>query len=176
MSNNIFFTADTHVGHSNIIKYCKRPFDTHEEMDEAMLDRFNSVLKPGDLLYHLGDVAWSSYPLDTWFTRLRTKEVHLVKGNHDPKTTTSYHGFRSVCDGLRTLSVSNVHFVLCHYPMRSWVGRGRGTMQLYGHVHNTMPGIGRQMDVGVDTNNFYPWALEDVVAKMKDVLFMPEQG
>lgn len=50
MSNNVWLTADTHLGHCNIIKYCKRPFASFEDMNEGIIQRFVEVLRPGDSL------------------------------------------------------------------------------------------------------------------------------
>ena len=52
---NIWFTADFHLGHKNIIRYCNRPFQTVEEMNQEILERLNSRVKPTDILYFLGD-------------------------------------------------------------------------------------------------------------------------
>jgi calcineurin-like phosphoesterase family protein len=52
---NTWFTADFHLGHKNIIRYCKRPFDTVEEMDRIIIERLNSLVKTNDILYFLGD-------------------------------------------------------------------------------------------------------------------------
>jgi len=176
---NTWFTADTHFGHARIIQYCNRPFQDAEEQDEAILERFNSVIKPGDLLYHLGDICWSTFNLSKFFGRLNTQEVHLIKGNHDNKHGSEYSRFRSVSD-LKHLSVgvdgTITAFVLCHYPMRTWKSKGRGGYHLYGHVHGRMPGLDRSMDVGVDTNNFYPYSAEEIVAKLKDQPFYAEEG
>ena len=54
----IYFTADTHLGHANIIKYCKRPFSSTREMDEIIYCNWAAVVRPQDCVYHLGDVAW----------------------------------------------------------------------------------------------------------------------
>ena len=182
MSINTWFTADTHLGHGRIIEYTNRPFrdaagrPDPQRMNAAILDRFNSVLRRGDVLYHLGDVSWSSYNKQTGFIdRLNTKEIHLVWGNHDHPKDFKQLPFRSFAD-IKSITAAGQRFVLCHYPMRSWRGKGNGTMQLYGHCHNSLPGLGRQMDVGVDTNDFYPWHVEDVIKKLKDVPFYPEEG
>lgn len=167
--SNIWFTADTHFGHSNIIRYCNRPFSSHEEMDEELLRRFNEVIRPGDILYHLGDVSWSTYDLSKFFDRLKTKEVHLIYGNHDTKAT-KHQNIRSYND-IKTLNKGGSHITMFHYPMRTWSTRGHGGFQLYGHVHGKMDGIGRQMDVGVDTNNFYPYELTQIQEKLNGIPF-----
>lgn len=169
LMQNIFFTADTHFGHSNIIKYCNRPFNSHEEMDAEILKRFNSVIKRGDILYHLGDVSWSTYDLDKFFSRLNTKEVHLIYGNHDKPKVTRHPHIRSYCD-IRKINPGHP-IVLCHYAMNSWPGKGSGSFQLFGHSHGKLAGIGRSMDVGVDTNNFYPYEFSEIKDKLSQIPF-----
>lgn len=177
--SNVFFTADTHFGHGNIIRYCNRPFKDFDEQDEEILRRFNSVIKRGDLLYHLGDVCWSTFKLEKFFDRLNTQEVHLIRGNHDNKKPVEYRRFRSQQD-LKEISVTvngvREHFTLLHYPMRTWRSKGRGGYHLYGHVHGRMAGVGRSMDVGVDTNDFYPYSAEQVVERLKSRPFYEEEA
>jgi len=165
--NDVFFTADTHFGHSRIIKYCNRPFQNHEEMDESIIQRFNSVIKKGDRLYHLGDVAWSSWPVGQFFDRLNTKSVFLVWGNHDGEFTRHPN---IICYwDLKRLKMPERSVYLCHYAMRSWCGKSDGVYQLYGHSHGTLPGLGRQMDVGVDTNNFYPYEWAEIRQRLDSI-------
>ena len=57
---NTWFIADFHLGHSNIIRYCGRPFVSVEEMDQAILERLNASVKPSDTLYFLGTFAWEA--------------------------------------------------------------------------------------------------------------------
>lgn len=166
--SNIFFTADTHFGHGRIIEYCSRPFSSHEEMDEAMISRFNEVIRPGDILYHLGDIAWSSWDLSQ-LRRLNTKAIHLILGNHDKHKLPEYQKY---CQWVG--EYKEIHFekgspstCLFHYPMRSWHSKGKGGFALYGHCHGSLePGLDRSMDVGVDTHNFYPYAWEEITQRL----------
>lgn len=169
-----FFSADLHLGHSNIIRYCNRPFSSSEEMDEEILRRFNSRLRPGDHLYLLGDICWSTFKIGPWLDRLNTKEVFVIRGNHDKNEKNLKHpSIRWVKDlhGVMFGPEFTPYVVMCHYPMRTWNHKGRGAYQLYGHVHGMMPGEGRQMDVGVDCHNFYPYSLDEIKERMEGIPF-----
>lgn len=173
---DVWFSADLHLGHGRIIQYCNRPFADHQTMDECIIQRFNEVVKKGDVLYILGDVSWASFDIHNYFLkRLNTREVHLILGNHDNLDPKRYldMGFRSVSEykeirmdvvkGTPEVAGSSRSVVLCHYPFRSWNGKGKGGFALYGHCHgNLEPGLDRSMDVGVDTNDYYPYAWEDI--------------
>lgn len=47
----IFFTSDLHFGHKNIIQYDQRPFSSVDEMDAALIERWNRKVSPEDLVY-----------------------------------------------------------------------------------------------------------------------------
>lgn len=166
---NVFFTADTHCGHDNIIRYCNRPFSGPDEMLEVMVERANAVLRKGDVLYHLGDVAWSTFKWEDYFHRLNTQEIHLIMGNHDdPKKARAAKWLRSVAD-IKMIHVGSYHVAMCHYAMKSWPSRSHGALHCFGHSHGKLKGDGRSMDVGVDCWGYAPISLEEVADKLKDI-------
>lgn len=79
----IWFTSDTHFSHKNIIKYCERPFDDTDHMDETIIENWNSVVAPEDMVYHLGDIALG--PIDQSLAKVARLNGHkiAVLGNHD---------------------------------------------------------------------------------------------
>jgi predicted NUDIX family phosphoesterase len=83
MAQSVFFTADTHFGHRNVINYSKRPFRDIEEMDEALIANWNAVIRPGDLVYHLGDFALCDVERATKIVARLVGQKYLVFGNHD---------------------------------------------------------------------------------------------
>lgn len=150
--NNIFFTSDTHFDHANVIKYSNRPFSSKEEMNEAMIERWNSAVGKRDIVYHLGDFAFSRTP-ENFFNRLNGNK-HLILGNHDRGQTLKLpwvwqkHMFE--------LKIDKQPIVLCHYAMRTWNRSHYGAVQLYGHSHGQLPGTSQSLDVGVDCWNYTP--------------------
>jgi calcineurin-like phosphoesterase family protein len=81
---NIWFTADFHFGHSNIIRYCNRPFQSVEEMDRTILDSLYDSAKANDILYFLGDFCIGSKAKALEYRKqIRCKKIFAVPGNHD---------------------------------------------------------------------------------------------
>src|SRR5438067_3417368 len=82
--NNIWFTSDHHWGHANIIRLAGRPFGSLHEMDEALIERWNEHVRPGDTVYHLGDIFLHKELSRARAIRDRLKgNICLVKGNHE---------------------------------------------------------------------------------------------
>jgi calcineurin-like phosphoesterase family protein len=79
----IYFTADQHFGHTNIIKHCNRPFDAVAEMDEYLLAQWNNCVDVNDTVYILGDLFFrNTISADEYVCWLHGKK-HLIKGTHD---------------------------------------------------------------------------------------------
>lgn len=164
-----FFTADTHFGHDNIRRLAKRPFETLEQMDEVLIARWNTAVGPQDIVWHIGDFAYrGAMSAEAYRARLNG-EIHLVAGNHDVKVRKGAPGiFASIHDIAEVKIAKDRTVVLCHYPMREWPGAWHGTWHLFGHVHGRLDKEphGYSMDVGVDTNDFRPYAIEDITQRL----------
>lgn len=154
-----FFTADTHAYHLNIIKYCDRPFTTVEEMNSTMIERWNSVVKPEDTVYHLGDVVFgpgSLEHLEEFVTSLNGHKV-LITGNHDRQTVQWYkdHGFEYVYTG-EFWKYKNSHILLSHrpYPIK------HPYINIHGHTHNLLhTQESCYKCVSVEQTDYYPVTL-----------------
>src|SRR5579875_2204063 len=82
--SSVWFTADFHFGHFNIIRYCNRPFANTQEMDEAICEHVNACAKPNDTLYFLGDFCLGGPDRVTAYRkRLACRTIHFIEGNHD---------------------------------------------------------------------------------------------
>lgn len=167
-----WFTSDHHFGHKNIIGYCDRPFATVEEMDEAMVRRWNVLVQPEDTVYYVGDFAFA--------TKDRIRELlgtlhgtkHLIRGNHDkPHSDTFWKsaGFATVQAHLRPVFPEiGTSVYMCHYP-EFWQHSG---VQLHGHVHNSRgmhplkmyKATGQiQVNVSVEVWDYGPASITEIV-------------
>lgn len=137
----IWYTADTHFGHENVIHFCDRPFKSASHMDSIMLENMWKVVKPDDDLRIIGDFAFGASANDAAylkqiFDQLPGARKHLIVGNHDSDLTqsldwTSVSLMAEVPDGPK-----KQRNTLCHYPMITWNHARREALQLFGHVHN----------------------------------------
>lgn len=91
---DIWFSSDQHFGHSNIIDFCDRPFDSVEHMDEILIKNWNSVVAADDLVYIVGDLCMGEFSKTIkHVSRLNGRKV-LIPGNHDRCWTGKAAGVR----------------------------------------------------------------------------------
>lgn len=169
----IYFTADTHFYHGNVLQYEHRPFQTVEEMDESLIQNWNAKVSPDDDIYILGDFTLKGPTLaNSLLERLQGRK-YLIRGNHDgfaDRESFRRDAFVWVRDYFE-LSWQGRCFVLCHYPLLSWNGMHRGAFHLHGHQHNKPQynrlnrddGL-RRLDVGVDAQGMSPVSAEEILA------------
>ena len=155
-------------------------------MNECLIDEWNQIVVKGDLVYHLGDLSFST-DLDENRKILQALEGQkfLVLGNHDRKRKIHQlvDQFEWIGD-IKKLRIpwedDYIRIALSHYPMTTWDGSITGSWQLYGHCHNTveswmdehMPGR-LSLDVGVDNakkllGSYRPFSVEDILTIFKD--------
>ena len=169
----IFFTADLHLGHANIIKHCDRPFSSVEEMDKHLISAWNSRVRPNDSVYILGDLIFrSAAGPDSYLSKLRGKK-HLILGNHDAswvkKTDMSAH-FATV-ERYAEISDGQHRMTLCHYPLMSWNRMSKGSYMIHGHIHNSRDAfyfpLIRQMpnllNASVEVNGYRPVKMNELI-------------
>ena len=164
----VFFTADTHFYHANIIEFCHRPFRSVDDMNETLIANWNKVVGADDIVFHLGDFGLgNSAKWNQLLDKLNGK-IYLILGNHDLRNfRKSYvERFESVAMQMN-IEVENQKICLNHYPFLCYDGSYDGVWQLFGHVHTNRNNTGHdavrlkllfptQYDVGVDNNDFTP--------------------
>lgn len=175
-TGDIWFTSDTHFNHSQIIKYCDRPYENQNDMNEDMIARWNAIVKPEDTVFHLGDFAFTSN-IDTIreiVSRLNG-EIFLILGNHDIQNGFYRDSVREIF-GERMRSLLDIQvwddeqddwqaITLCHFRMGTWHRSNKGAWNLFGHSHGTTEEKHckpMQIDVGVDCHDMNPVSYDKV--------------
>lgn len=169
-----FVTSDEHYFHAKLLEIQKRPFKNVEEMNETMIKNHNSVVKPEDETWHLGDLflgLGTDYtPMLSVMERLNGKH-HWVLGNHDsPSKVEFLKKFFTSVQHYAEVKAGKTLVVMFHYPTMGWRESKLGSVMLHGHWHggyqSSFPG--KFLDVGVDPQNFFPIEIEKAVEKLKD--------
>lgn len=177
--NRLWFTSDTHFNHTNIIKYCSRPFDNAFQMNEALVENWNAKVRPGDTVFHLGDFSMGARgpkQIDELINNLNGVK-YLIRGNHEKDSQSKEH-IRALWKDIydiaeifvpdEEITYKEQHIVMCHYPMIAWNASHRGSWQLFGHVHGGLSNKGiikhsaTQLDVGVDSHEYSPISYQQV--------------
>lgn len=169
----VFYIADTHFGHTNILKLCHRPFKNVKEMNEILIQNWNAVVGEKDMVFVVGDFCLSK----SKDPHIKTKEAkeyldrlhgqkHLIIGNHDKF---AFDCFSSAYDSA-FITHQGMNIVLSHYPQAEWTGFYRGVKHFYGHIHNNetpthtiMQNIPGAYNVGADLLNFTPRTAEEIM-------------
>jgi calcineurin-like phosphoesterase family protein len=161
--SNVWLISDTHFGHKNIINFTTRsgekmrPWDSIEEMDEAMIENWNRVVSVGDKVYHLGDVTMNSKSLDL-LERLKGKKV-LIKGNHDTQKLKFYLPHFYDIRGSHELA----NLLLTHIPVNKDQS-ARYFGNVHGHLHSEVIDDPWYMNVSVEQTNYTPISFDEVLA------------
>ena len=188
----IWFIADTHFGHANIIKFTDRPYGSVGEMNESLIENWNNVVDHDDVVYHLGDFTLGNTDdARGYFSRLNGRiRVLGYSWHHDSRWLPNEDGesdFYSASDVpiviLPPVYVFGVaeygtethkqYIVLSHYPFAVWDRKHYGAWHLHGHTHGNYSGDGFVMDVGVDAIGCLPINLIGVADHMRALGWHP---
>lgn len=150
----IFVTSDLHLGHYNIIRYCKRPFDSLDDMNNTLVNNWNSTISKNDKVYFLGDLAFGRNSSTDYWLRKLNGNIIFFKGNHDYSANIDFINFT-------TLTFCNIPFFLTHDPAdvpADWEG-----WVIHGHHHNNHPDDypfinydRKTINVSVELTNYKP--------------------
>lgn len=153
----IYFTSDLHFGHANIIAYCNRPWNTSEEMDEALIKNWNDTVGPEDDVYVLGDFCLRKEVVPAISPRLQGNKI-LVRGNHDPKPQLFRDAGWVVFEGRsKTMELGGKSVLITHIPYST------DQYQLCGHVHEKWKTRDKTLNIGVDQWEYKPVSLDQVL-------------
>lgn len=141
--NKIFVTSDTHFFHTNIIRYANRPFISVEEMNIALIERWNSRVGKNDTVYFLGDFAFTKSDKIVEVFRQLNGKINMVPGNHDDnknfkRAALTLGPLINILPPIYELNYDGQFWVMCHYPIESWNRKHYGSVHLHGHSHTQL--------------------------------------
>ena len=149
-----FFTSDNHFFHRNILKFQEkagtRQGATAEEMNELMIEKWNSQVQMHDTIYCLGDFSFRKSKDTVEILKRLKGRIHLIKGNHDMWLDDTTREYLESVDEYKEISIAGNHILMFHYPIQEWNKMHHGSFHLFGHVHGKIQTAGRSMDVGID--------------------------
>ena len=132
----VWFISDLHLAHKNIIKYCSRPFDNVNQMNEILIQNWNKKIRVEDRVFVLGDFALCGKDKIIEFgNQLKGRKI-LILGNHDGASLTTYYnaGFEMVS---KFPIIFQDFFILSHEPIE-FLPLNTPFVNIFGHVHNDM--------------------------------------
>lgn len=159
---NIFFTSDTHLGHSNIVrgtskwddKTATRDFITVGEHDSIIINNINSTVGKKDFLLLFGDFCFGGEEnIEKYRKSIICENVGLIFGNHDHhirKNKVKYDHLFVFMEDIVYFCIKDFSFIGCHYPISEWYNMNKGTAMLHGHSHSGNNSLGKILDVGID--------------------------
>ena len=184
--SRIFVTSDTHFGHDREFLWGPRGFMSHVDHDRAIIERWNAVVQPDDIVYHLGDVMLGDNAYGMGCLSQLNGNIYIVPGNHDtksrielyktlPNVTVIETEIENITLGAVYLKYNKYNFYLSHHPtLTSNLEKApylrMHLINLFGHTHQqnsffmNMPYM---FHVGMDSNNCTPVLLDDAIEMMK---------
>lgn len=185
MTANIWFTSDTHFYHDQDFLYKPRGFNSIEEMNEAIIERWNSVVKDNDIVFHLGDVVMGHYDANV-LTRLNGS-IYFIRGNHD--TDNKISGITATAQAAQKpwgshvqfktsdlFKIGKLSFFICHYPVLTANFDDKHFSQhvisLHGHTHQKgnwlFPDNPFVYHVGLDSHDCYPVNIDEITTDIRN--------
>lgn len=156
-----WITSDLHFWHKSILKFCPdtRPFSDVETMNEALIEEWNSKVRPNDYILHLGDFCFKAKEATQIIMNQLNGNIIWIRGNHDHKV---FDQMKLESHHYLELWFESTKLCMSHYPMSCWNRQGYGSVMLHGHTHSSYDGEGRTVDVGYDK-----W---DKIMRLRDIV------
>lgn len=175
--SNIFVTSDTHFGHNRDFVWKARGFESVEEMNQAIVQRWNSVVAFEDTVYHLGDVMLGGdNTAGLELLKQLNGTIHIIAGNHDTPTRIKlYQEAGFTVEYATVLKYKKYSFYLSHYPTITDNGEitslRQGMCNLFGHTHQESNFYNQNplmYHVGMDSHDCYPVNLDNIIYEMNN--------
>lgn len=158
------FTGDQHHGHELMMRL--RGFSSVRDMEDALIENHNAVVRRHDRVFHVGDMFFRCEPKRK---RAILEKLHgqhfLIIGNHEDADTLSMK-FAGPPQQYMLLKSGGARLFLAHLAHRVWYGQTKGALHLFGHSHGRIPADSLSCDVGVDAWAMFPTTVPQITARL----------
>ena len=173
----IYFISDTHFNHLNIIKYCNRPFNNVEEMNEAIIKNWNNIVSNEDTIYHLGDFALGTKESIIDIVNRLNGKKYLIRGNHDKWGVSTYESFGFIVLKNAPIKIDEYKLMLSHIPIPD-SQIPNGFVNIHGHIHDkklyeciekyepSRYSIEKHINISCDVTDFKPISLSEILNRI----------
>lgn len=177
--SRIFLTSDTHFGHNQEFLYGSRGFDSIQEHDKAIIENWNKVVSPEDVVYHLGDVMLNDNEHGMECLRQLNGHINIIRGNHDTDKRWEMYAMLpnvTLLGYAWMVKYKKYNFYLSHYPVLCGnydddKPLKTKVINLCGHTHTTDhladTDKGLIYHCEMDAHSCYPVLLDDIIEVMK---------
>jgi calcineurin-like phosphoesterase family protein len=182
MSYNIRFTSDLHLSHHQEFLYSPRGFKNEQEMNEAIVEKWNSVVKPEDIVWNLGDMAMNDIGNALSYLKRLNGSQYWLLGNHDTDnkvlriTDECWNITVPIVNYANVIKAGGMTLYISHYPTLTAnfddKHFSRHVISLHGHTHQKTNWL--QLDtpflyhVGLDSHNCTPVHIDEVIADIRN--------
>lgn len=160
----IFFTSDTFFGRK--LTAINRGFSSSDEMDDAIIDKWNEKVGVNDIVYHLGNFAWDPISAESTIIHLNGR-INFIGGSYDKHMSE----ISLIKAGRHILlpSISFIpkdHIVLSHWPLMDWPEKEKGSLHIHGGTIKSNIQKGFRFNASIDN-----WSLNPVdMDTLKDII------
>lgn len=167
--SKIWFVSDTHFNHANILTFIHedkplREFSNVKEMNEVIINNWNSLIRPNDQVFHLGDVFFGNKGefIELW-KNLNGKKT-LIAGNHDNILFFAKHNL--VEDILMGKLFRDDNFVATHAPVHRASLKDH-YINVHGHLHRNRIDDPNYVNISIEMTDYCPVSYDEILAKIK---------
>ena len=162
-----YFISDLHLGHKNIIRYCNRPFNTIELMDNTIINNWNAIITSNDTVFLVGDVCFkkSKKEITDIINSLNGTKI-LIMGNHDYRLSVKEWLSVGFSEVYKYPIIYKDFYIVSHKPV--FMNSTMPYINIHGHIHqNTMAEI-YYYNVSVEHHNYTPVSFDNIVKEIEE--------
>lgn len=156
----IFFIGCPHWGHSNILLYEPRPYKNIEEMDQILINNWNSVIKTGDTVFILGDLVFCNKEKASDIISSLNGHKILILGNHDRGHSINWFIDIGINNVYKYPIIYKKFWMLSHEPL--YVNDHMPYVNIHSHLHSKKMDSKQYFNVSAECINYTPIDFEDI--------------